>query len=143
VEVLGEFRTRQRLVLAASAREAETLELATLLRATWGRLTAPESEPFLRLVFELVGIGVRRPERVKGFLEGVVEDWTESVQLLLEREGLTPDDARPLATLVYASFRGLLLDLLTTGEQERVEAAVMELAELVEGRLAAARWVGG
>lgn len=137
VEVLAEFRGRQRLMLAASASDSASPGLTALLWATWRRLTSPEAEPFLRLVFELAGVGVRRPERVQGFLHGVVEDWTSSIRLLLEREGMPPDAAARLATVVYAALRGLLLDVLTTGERDRVERGVRELADLLEARLAA------
>lgn len=37
--------------------------------------------------------------------------------------GVDPETAARQATLVIAAIRGLLLDLLTTGERDRVEGA--------------------
>jgi AcrR family transcriptional regulator len=142
VEVLASFRGRQRLLLAAAAAEAGADHLGALLWATWQRVTAPDAEPFVRLVFELVGVGVRSPDRVQGFLDGVVADWTGSVRLLLERAGVPSDQAERLATFVFGAIRGLLIDQLTTGDRERVEGGVRELAEFIDDRVAAATQKG-
>ena len=145
VEVLAELRGRERLFLSARAAEhaGDSHDTVELLRLTWRRLSAPDHAAFLRLLFELVGLALQDPERFGPFLEQLVEDWTGSIELILGREGLDPHDARRLATFVYDAMRGLLLDLLSTGERDRVEGGFDELVLAVEARLTALRTVGG
>ncbi len=81
------------------------------LQAAWSWSSRLQRLPFFRSFFEAYGLALRQPERYAPFLERVVGDW------------LITDDA-PRATLELAVLRGLLLDLLTTGERERVEQAL-------------------
>lgn len=80
------------------------------LRAAWRWTSSPERLPFFRSFFEAYGLALHQPDRFARFLGRVVTDWLS-----------TPDV--PRATLELAVLRGLLLDLLTTGERERVEQA--------------------
>jgi hypothetical protein len=89
----------------------------------------------MRLLFELVGLALQDPERFGPFLEQLVEDWTGSIELLLRREGIDEAAARRLATFVFGAVRGLLLDLLSTGERQRVDEGFEELVLAVEHRL--------
>ncbi len=81
------------------------------LQGVWDWTSSPERLAFFRSFFEAYGLALRQPESFAPFLERVVDDW------LLAR-----DPAR--ATLELAVVRGLLLDLLTTGERERVDGAL-------------------
>jgi hypothetical protein len=56
-------------------------------------------------------------------LEGIVESWIGPVAALLEAEGLLASEARAEARLGIAVTRGLLLDLLATGDKAGVDAA--------------------
>jgi AcrR family transcriptional regulator len=137
VEVMAELRSRERLFLSAQAAEQpEGQGVSELLRLTWQRLSAPGHESFMRLLFELVGLALQDPARFGPFLEQLVEDWTGSIELLLRREGVDEPAARRVATFVYDAMRGLLLDLLSTKERERVDAGFEELVLAVEHRLA-------
>ncbi len=80
------------------------------LRGAWRWTSSPERLPFFRSFFEAYGLALRQPDRFTRFLGRVVTDWL-----------VTPDV--PRATLDLAVLRGLLLDLLTTGERNRVEQA--------------------
>jgi AcrR family transcriptional regulator len=83
------------------------------LTGVWEWTASPERLPFFRFFFEAYGLALRRPESFEPFLTRVVSDWLPS------------DDARrEQATLELALLRGLLLDLLTTGERDRVESAL-------------------
>jgi AcrR family transcriptional regulator len=79
------------------------------LQSAWRWASSPERIEFFRSFFEAYGLALRQPERFAPFLERVVGDWL-----------LVAEDV-PRATLDLAVLRGLLLDLLTTGERERVE----------------------
>lgn len=81
------------------------------LRSAWRWASSREHLEFFRSFFEAYGLALHQPERFASFLERVVGDWL-----------LVAEDV-PRATLELAVLRGLLLDLLTTGERERVEQA--------------------
>ena len=59
-------------------------------------------------------------------LDGIVEDWITPVAEMTIRQGLPTRLARAQARLGVAVTRGLLLDLLATGDREEVDEA-MEL----------------
>jgi AcrR family transcriptional regulator len=116
-EILNGVRDRLRAM-----REGEERERADPLRATWAWTSDPAHLAFFRFFFEAYGVALRRPERYRAFLDRVVADW------------LAPGREVP-ATLELAVRRGLLLDLLTTGERERTDAA-LELFARTQGRAA-------
>jgi hypothetical protein len=57
--------------------------------------------------------------------------WAEAITRVLAGTGSSPAGTEQLATLVVASYRGLLLDLLVTGDRSRTEAALKQLADYV------------
>jgi hypothetical protein len=65
---------------------------------------------------------LQAPEQFSGFLEHVLNDWMSH-----PRDAQGPDTdpatATRTATLVIATIRGLLLDLLTTGDRVRIQDA--------------------
>lgn len=117
--VLREIRARERLMLAAD----HDGELVDALCRSWKRLSAPEHEPFFRLYFEVQALALRDPGAYPGFLEEAVAEWVGTLEALFAREGLPPERGHALATLGFATVRGLLLDLLATGDRARVDAA--------------------
>jgi hypothetical protein len=76
----------------------------------------------LRLFFAVYGRALQDPQHFAGFLDRVVDDWMSAL-----RDAQGPDTdpaiATRAATLVIATIRGLLLDLLTTGDRVRVQDA--------------------
>lgn len=130
-EVLRELRLRSVGVLAERAEQLSGQQPATLLVAMWEHFVAPENLPYHRLFFEVYGLAVADVERYSGFLEGFVADWGEAVAALLALAGIEEERRVPLTSLVVASFRGLLLDVLLTGEHARARLAIGELADHV------------
>ncbi len=57
-------------------------------------------------------------------LEGIVSSWIEPAAEIFRSHGLTPADARRQARLNLAVVRGLLLDLLATGDRAGVAEAM-------------------
>jgi AcrR family transcriptional regulator len=93
------------------------------IRRLWERTLEPGSVPYLRLFFEVYAAALREPERYAAFLSTVVDRWIRLVEPMLEREGLEPADATRTATELLALHHGCTLDLLATGDRERVDAA--------------------
>jgi AcrR family transcriptional regulator len=114
--ILNGVRDRLRAMRSEMARDPEQAPL----EGVWAWTASPERDAFFRSFFEAYGIALQQPGRYSGFLERVVSDWLASGDV--ER-----------ATLELAVLRGLLLDLLTTGERDRVEGALARYARLEHG----------
>jgi AcrR family transcriptional regulator len=102
-DVLAEIRQRERSLLDADVRSLEEV---------WAWISAPEREPFLRLFFEVYVDAIG-----SGDAEPLVRDWLD---YLRESWGFGQADA----TIAIALIRGLLLDLLATGDRQRTDSAL-------------------
>ena len=123
------------LVEVVRAVEARTREaLAGLLAVTgepddevarrfWRQLSDPALAPHERLFFEVYGQALQGRPHAVPLLDGIVDSWLIPGAAMLEAQGLAPDEARAEARLSLAVIRGLLLDLLATGDAEGVTAA--------------------
>jgi AcrR family transcriptional regulator len=103
---------------------------AEAVRTMWRRLADPSLHPQERLFFELYGQALQRRPGTEGFLEGIVDSWVAVIAGQAERRGMPPDAARADARLSVAVARGLLLDLLATGDRQRVDEALERYIEL-------------
>jgi AcrR family transcriptional regulator len=98
------------------------LSEADLMRNMWKRFSAPAMWPKIRLFYEVYGNALGA--RTSTFLDEVVESWVEPLAAELKRtRGMTAGDARAEARLRVAVERGLLLDLVTTGDRASVNRA--------------------
>ena len=98
------------LLARARADELALLEGTRDLRSLWGWLSAPEHRPLLTLWVEAYARSLVEPDGPwGGFARATVEDWLA----VLDGD-----------TLALAVLRGALLDLLATGDEARVTAAV-------------------
>jgi AcrR family transcriptional regulator len=126
--ILG--RLRDRMVASTRDRVGEQPDLATAARAAWTQTSDPRQEAEFRLFFAVYGRALQAPQQFAGFLERVVADWM-GILRDAQGPGTDPAAATRTATLVIATIRGLLLDLLATGDRARVqEAAESYLASL-------------
>ncbi|MGW0587573.1 TetR/AcrR family transcriptional regulator [Streptosporangium sp. NPDC002607] len=118
--ILG--RLRERIFVATSDMAGEQPDLATAARAVWTRTSDPQQWAEFRLFFAVYGRALQAPQQFAEFLEHVVADWMST---LVDAQGpdTDPATATRTATLVIATIRGLLLDLLATGDRDRVQDA--------------------
>lgn len=123
VEVSREVERRQREALTALATEFDGENAEELSRRFWRRLRAPDLEGLERLFFELYGRGLRSGSDAGRLLEGNVDSWIAVQVPLLEATGLAAAEARTVARLAVAVGRGLLMDVLATGEERAVDDA--------------------
>jgi AcrR family transcriptional regulator len=124
VEVVREVERRQRETFAAVDASAATP--AEAMRRQWRRLTDPALWPHERLFFEMYGQALQRRPGTEALLDGIVESWLDTAEQLAGQLGIPPRQARAQARLGIAVVRGLLLDLLATGDRKGVNEA-MEL----------------
>jgi AcrR family transcriptional regulator len=109
------------------------------IRRLWERTTEPASLPYLRLFFEVYAAALREPEKYAAFRSTVVDRWLGLVTPMLEAEGLAPAEARTTATELLALHHGCTLDLLVTGDRERVNTAYLARVVDLEGRVGSRR----
>jgi AcrR family transcriptional regulator len=135
VEVIRAVEARQRAILAGLGDRP----LAEQGFEFWDHLRSPELAPQERLFFEVYGQALRGRRWAKPLLDGIVENWVSPVATMLEAEGASPAAARTIARLMVAVGRGLLLDVLATGEEGEVDAAMRFFSEMLRAQLAAER----
>jgi AcrR family transcriptional regulator len=99
-------------------------------RRLWERLADPAMWPYETLFFEVYSQALRGRPHTAEMLAGIVESWVAPVAEMMIADGVPPDSARATARLGVAVTRGLLLDLLATGDQEGVLAAMERFLEL-------------
>jgi AcrR family transcriptional regulator len=127
-DVVGRIEAAQREALAdLFAQEDDLVEIG---RRFWRRLSDPALAPAERLFFEIYSHALYGRSWTARFRETVVSAWVEPVADLLVRHGYPQQEARRRARLGLAATRGLLLDLLLTGDREDVDAAADLLARL-------------
>ncbi|MEV0181868.1 TetR/AcrR family transcriptional regulator [Streptomyces sp. NPDC050625] len=132
VEIVRTSERRQRELLSRLRLEPG-LSPADAARQLWQQLTDPRLAGQERLFFEICGQALRgRPEAVP-VLEGLVTDWLEPLVAAEVDAGAEPAAARNRARLGLATVRGLLLDLLATGDRAGVDAAMEEFLRLYYG----------
>jgi AcrR family transcriptional regulator len=130
-EVLRELRARNVAVLAERAEQRSGTAPAVLLADMWAHFVAPENLPYHRVFFEVYGLAVADRERYQAVLDGFTSDWGDAVAGLLAAAGVPAERRQPLTSLVVATFRGLILDVLLTGEEAPARLALDELADHV------------
>lgn len=123
VEVIRAVEARQRDVLCDVAADPDA-DPAEAMRAWWAHISAPALWPNERLFFELYGQALQGRPGTTELLDGIVEDWLEPATAMNVARGMDPGAARAHARLGIAVTRGLLLDLLATGDHGAVDAAM-------------------
>ncbi len=119
--VVGRIEAQQRVALAALA--DEFTDPAELGRALWARFADPALAPAERLFFEIYAQALYGREWTEEFRASVVSAWTGPVEELFQRLGFPAHEARQRARLGLAVTRGLLLDLLITGDHRLLAEA--------------------
>jgi AcrR family transcriptional regulator len=120
--VMTGARERQRTIFDKLPRNPESY--AETVRAAWAAMSEPKHERVFRLFFEVYGLALQDPKRFPGFIERAVDDWLGYLGAGALRDGHTKADARAIATVLLAGYRGFLLDLCATGDRKRINRAV-------------------
>jgi len=121
-EVLIAAGARQRTIFDGLPRNATSYR--ETVSAAWRAMSAPEHEAVFRLFFEVYGLSLQDPKRFPGFLQRAVDVWLDYLQPSALRDGYSKADARAIATVILAGYRGFLLDLCTTRDRRRIDRAV-------------------
>jgi AcrR family transcriptional regulator len=136
--LLYHFGSREGLLVAVTQAVEEQQRTALLesdltlqdARRSWERLSDPKLWPQERLFFELYAYALRGRPGTEGFLDGIVESWVAPIAHALVKAGADDRAARADARLGVAVLRGLLLDLLATGDRTGVTEAYERFLQL-------------
>jgi AcrR family transcriptional regulator len=133
--LLHHFGTRNEL-LVAIVEEVERRQLALLrerpsergaaIAAMWSDLRRDELRPFERLFFECYARGVQGEQPFDRMHPGAVETWLTDASAMGRAAGPA------LIRLGLAVMRGLLFDLVATGDGDGVDAAAQAFVDLVQ-----------
>jgi AcrR family transcriptional regulator len=136
VEVIRDVEGRQRAAL--NELDGTSGEVTRpMADRFWRHLRSPELAPQERLFFEVYGQALQGRPWATPLLEGIVEDWVAPVAAMLEANGASRETARAVARLQVAVGRGLLLDVLATGDDHEVDAAMQYFLDMLLAHLAA------
>jgi AcrR family transcriptional regulator len=92
-------------------------------RAFWKRITNPKMWPQERLFFELYVHALLGRPGTERFLDDIVESWVAPIAAAEIDRGVDERTARADARLSLGVVRGLILDLLATGDRKGVTEA--------------------
>ncbi|WP_460523098.1 TetR/AcrR family transcriptional regulator [Humibacter antri] len=118
--ILAEARADELAMLDDVRRTSADANLAAFTGNVWDWLAAPEHGRLLNLWVEAYGRSlITQDGPLAGFAADTVRDWLE----MLESADGASDRECGRSTAVLALLRGSMLDLLATGESDRVDAA--------------------
>jgi len=120
--MLSHLRERQKRMFDTVPRDASSYGVT--VRGAWAFMSAPRNRRVFRLFFEVYGLALQSPERYADFLRGAVDDWIGYLAASATANGYVKRDARAVATVLLAGYRGFLLDLLATEDRARIDRAV-------------------
>ncbi|MFC3960955.1 TetR/AcrR family transcriptional regulator [Nocardia jiangsuensis] len=101
--------------------------LQSSLRTLWQSMTSGEDVQSVRILLQAMGIACTGPGRFTAYVTTMFDTLTDALTHAIQRCGSAPEHARIEATVLAATFRGLLFDRLITDDEDRTSAAVERL----------------
>jgi AcrR family transcriptional regulator len=123
IEVIRSDEEQQRAALADMPLDPEASP-ADSMRAMWRGVADPALWPNERLFFEVYVQALQGSPHAQTLLDGIVDSWVDPLTEIAVARGQPEAEARAEARLGVAVVRGLLLDLLATGDRAGVDAAM-------------------
>jgi AcrR family transcriptional regulator len=130
-----EARTKARLTAMITVRGPSSSETTDQnIVDMWEMVADPTQANFERLFFALYNRALQGDEAIRPMLVGDIDGWIAVNVQLSAGQGIPDDVARAHTRLGIAVTRGLLLDLLATGDRAGVDAALHAFAAHYVGR---------
>lgn len=117
------------------------LDLPTRWRTLWANLTSPSGQRDIRLFVEVLAQSESAEPAYATVVSRSIRHRLELTAANVVALGCPPEEALAFATVALATLRGLVIDLLATGERARVDAAFERALETVVERAGA--WASG
>jgi AcrR family transcriptional regulator len=99
--------------------------------AFWTLSTTPATDAQVRFFFYVFGLAAQEPGPYDD-LARAVTIWVEELTELGVAEGRSADVAAAEARLIIACIRGLLIDVITSGDREAANRSLLRLLETLE-----------
>ena len=131
VEVVRAVEARERELLASLPSETPPGS-AEAMRLMWKHISDPAVWPNERLFFEIYGQALQGRHPEVSMLDEVVDAWLDPIAAMRRAQGVPARLARAQARLDLAVTRGLLLDLLATGDRAGVDKAMTRYIAVCE-----------
>jgi AcrR family transcriptional regulator len=129
--VVGRIEASQRALLATLT--GVPADLAEASRTYWEQLADPALAPAERLFYEVYAQALHNRSWTPTFRAAVIDAWEGPLIELFARI-VEPSESRAAARLGLAVTRGLLLDLLLTGDRRAADDAMELFGRLLLGR---------
>lgn len=126
--IVGSIEAQQRVALEQLAQDASTP--TELIRAQWAQLSDPGLRPAITLFFEVLALAVQRRPGTEGFLDSITDPWLDTAAGIAD--GLEVQTTRDELRLGVAVVRGLLIDVLASGDLAGPTASLERFLELWE-----------
>lgn len=122
---------RQRRVTATSSAAGNSSEssLSTRVRAVWFALVQEPSAP--RVLDQAAGLALYDPSRYVHLGRDATEQYLPRILELCPAEW-SEERRRDVSALVLACLRGMLADLLTSGDEARAQGALSTLSRMLD-----------
>jgi AcrR family transcriptional regulator len=128
-EVVRTVEARQRSQLATLIAHGD-LATPESLSQLWEHFADESLWPWERLFFEVYAQALQGRPHARSLLDEAIDAWVAPIAAVLVAQGTRPSDAPTDARLMLAVTRGLLLDLLATGDRAGVDAAMRRFVAL-------------
>jgi AcrR family transcriptional regulator len=99
--------------------------------AFWTLMTAPATDAQIRFFFYVFGLAAQEPGPYDD-LARTVAIWIDELTELGVADGASPEVAAAEARLIIACIRGLLIDVITSGDREAANRSLVRLLETLE-----------
>jgi AcrR family transcriptional regulator len=132
--LLARARTDELAILdrLGNTRDGGSIGLVPVVEQIWAWLAADEHRPLLRLWAEAYARSLVEPDGAwAGFARATVNDWLADLAACQPQSENDSEEGAARRTLALAVLRGALLDLLATGDEDRVTAAVQHQLALL------------
>jgi AcrR family transcriptional regulator len=103
-----------------------------LVRRMWDWSTRSENLRLVRMLLEATTLAYSQPDVFGGVGQQIVSDGVDLLRNAMEQSGIDPALASRLATQAYATLIGLQVDLIATGDRDRVTRALDELCHSLD-----------
>jgi AcrR family transcriptional regulator len=97
-------------------------DLEARLRRVWAYVTSPDGQRDVRLFIEFLGQSLYGAARFSPAAAGSIDRRLEQITTTIVELGCPREEATAFSTLMLATLRGLIMELLITGDRERLDA---------------------
>lgn len=130
IEILEEMQARLQRSFGETLDQPRPPGMS-LLQVFWDWATTGRNYDYHRLLYQLQLLAAQNPKVYGRYLKKISLSWLELIQPALPPAQQTPG----FATLYGAVFDGLFIELMSTGDRRRVQAALQEFIGLARAHM--------